>query len=132
MPFILKAGKRLTHKYKANYAHLDQWDESNPAIIKVLKGKRLTEWERQQRQREDPRKSYIDASDAGMSYFNVVVKSPKGLTANEVYRALVDNMNYGGCSHDFDCCGCGSGYVSTVRRTGRNEWYVEMEHTRNY
>lgn len=132
MPTILQAGKRLTHKYKDRWAHLDEWDESNPTIIKVLKGKHLHDYQRDERDGKPV--SYYDMSDAGTTVFNVVVKKPKGLDKDEVYRALADNMNYGGCSHEHDCCGCGSGSISysTMRRTGRNEWYVEMWHSRNY
>jgi hypothetical protein len=45
---------------------------------------------------------------------------------------IYDTFTREGCGHGYDCCGCASTNVESVRRVGRHQWHIELRHSRNY
>jgi hypothetical protein len=61
----------------------------------------------------------------------VVRLPPHELKASYIKHALQTTFSYGGCTHEYDCCGCRSGY-STVRQLSHRKWSVILHSSRNY
>jgi hypothetical protein len=141
MPYLIHAYRRLTHKYKQRFRDEDKFDYDDVVVLKRLGGRYL--WPYYADRYDDmklPRhrakflkrneRSY-DPSDDGKSYFTVV-NLTKGASDERVEQAIREEFSTGGCGHDYDCCGCGSSYPYTIRKTKANEWFVIQSHSRNY
>lgn len=112
MPELIHIRKRLTRRYNDDHAYLDEWQDLGR--VKLLAHREV-----------DPGNGFDDTG----SYL-VHAVAPAGLNPRDVRRALRDSMSYGGCSHEYDCCGCPSAYAkvrqitprtfSILVRTGRN------------
>lgn len=121
MATITRIYKRLTHKYKPAWSHLDRWDCSTPVTIKELQGVFYPPSD------PDP-----DPSDDGRTIHRVVMmKDYQKLSTRMLERMLWDHYKVGGCGHEYDCCGCQHNYVD-VTRLSRREFLIKMEWRRNY
>ena len=56
------------------------------------------------------------------------------VTDDVIKRALKDTFTKAGCSHDYDCCGCRSTYVTSVTYVDleNRKWVVLTHSSRNY
>lgn len=104
---------RLTHRYVDSAAHMDQWGPQ--VTVKVLGGRVL-----------DTGNGY----DVGPTTRFTVV-APKTADAAYVTKALRDTFSYQGCSHEYDCCGCGSSSAH-IRKVKRGVFSVLLSTSRNY
>ena len=51
----------------------------------------------------------------------------------DIRQALRDTLSSNGCSHEYDCCGCRSYYVSRCDYEPESgEWLVTVSSSRNY
>jgi hypothetical protein len=105
--------ERLTSRYVDSCSHLDQWGQSFE--IKVLGDKLLDEG---------------NGYDVGpTTRFRVI--GPKGADQKVLQRTISQNMSYGGCSHEHDCCGCWSASAS-VTKVRKGVFSVLLSTSRNY
>ena len=71
-----------------------------------------------------------DYDDCGTTVYRLI--APNTMRGTDLSQAIRDTMRTGGCSHDYDCCGCASSYASEVRRISQREYNVVVRTTRNY
>ena len=87
---------RTSHRYIDEYKHLD--GERFVATVHLT-----------------PRKQTAEGNgyDEGGRYVQYL-RVPRGVDSSSLRQALRDTMGYSGCTHEYDCCGCASTYVSTA------------------
>lgn len=86
---------RTSHRYIDEFKHLDS--ERFVATVRLTPRKMTAEG---------------DGYDSGGTYVQYL-RVPLGVNTKDLERALHDTMGYTGCTHDYDCCGCASSYIST-------------------
>lgn len=69
-----------------------------------------------------------DHSDGNTTVLNVIAKGFKGMTQQEVCRAIEDEYSSHGCAHTYDCCGCAS-YSARCKHTGKGAEFILIIHT---
>ena len=107
---------RDTHTYVGTHSHLDRW-------TRIGTMSRLSS-----RMTEEP----TDFDDGGRFRYRLRVDATPGATDAQIKQALRDEHTSSGCSHTYDCCGCASTYVTSVRKAKRREWIVETSVGYNY
>ena len=108
--------RRMTHKYAAGWASMDEWDVLGTAKV-------VTRFE------EQGDKDY-DAEPGTVLLCEVQVTDPA--VADElVQRALEDTFGGTNCTHDWDCCGCVR-TLAQAKRWDNNTWLVKQTRYRNY
>jgi hypothetical protein len=108
MAYLAHLYERLTFKYRNPR---DGDDEQYVCTAKVLAPSRVTE--------------PTDYDDGGVVTFRVI--APASYAAVDIRRAIRDSFTRGGCSHEYDCCGCAHNTVHVERLNARN--YRVTEHT---
>lgn len=107
------AQERLTHTYVDSCSHLDQWGDDFT----------FTEYPSQ------PVSNGNGYDDRGSIRF--LVKGDEEIDQQRQQRVLRDHYSYGGCTHEYDCCGCASvsAYVTPVKP---GLFSVLLNESRNY
>lgn len=104
---------RLTHKYVGTWQHMDQWGDA--IRVKLLAPK-------------------VVEQGNGFEYGPTTVQrviAPRNADPKAVARALYDEFNQHGCSHEYDCCGCAS-YRADVKQVGKREFNLTISTSYNY
>ena len=104
---------RTSHRYIDEYKHLD--GEKFVATVRLTAPKMVDEGNGY-----DDRGRYVQ-------YLRV----PRNVAKKDLAQALRDTLGYSGCTHDYDCCGCVSRYVS-VTQTAARTMRVTTNVSRNY
>jgi hypothetical protein len=110
--------ERLTHRYRAGWANLDE--HRYLGDVKVLQPK--------------IDRSTDNGYDEGPTlYYRVVL--PAGCEVDRralrAVREFLDERHTRRCSHDYDCCGCAFASVR-VKKAGRREMTARVRIGRNY
>jgi hypothetical protein len=98
---IVNAYARTSNRYIDEYKHLD--GERFVATVRLTPRKQVEEG---------------NGYDSGGTYVQYL-RVPLGVDTGSLRQALRDTMGYSGCTHEYDCCGCASRYVSTKMLTPR-------------
>lgn len=116
MAEVIQLRRRLTHKHRDGWAHLDKHSELGEA--KVLAPRLIANGNGFD---EGPRYRYKAVIGAGID--------PKlgAVALHEYFRAAYTSS----CSHEHDCCGCRFASVNVKHRRGRN-FSVTLRIMRNY
>jgi hypothetical protein len=110
---------RRTRGYVGTWQHLDEW-ESIGSYITVSWGSWYT----------DPDDMCEPISTISRIWVNT---RDNPASIEDIEQALRDSLSSNGCSHDYDCCGCRSYYVSRCDyEPALNEWLVTVSSSRNY
>jgi hypothetical protein len=104
---------RLTHKWADHCSNRDEWTDSIP--VKLLQGVLLSEG-----------KSYDEGSTVR---YRVI--GPKNVDQKMLKKAIRDTFSTGGCSHEYDCCGCPSTYA-TVKKARKGIFTAIVKTSYNY
>lgn len=104
---------RTSHQYIDEYKHLDS--ERFVAKVRLTPPKRTIE------------SNGYDDGGAWVQYLRV----PRNVNKKDLALALRHTMGYSGCTHDYDCCGCASYYVS-VQLTSPRKMMVRTSVSFNY
>ena len=104
---------RISHRYIDEYKHLD--GERFVATVRLTPRKQTREG------------NGYDDKGTYVQYLRV----PRNVAKKDLAQALRDTMGYSGCTHEYDCCGCSSYYVS-VKSTGSRTMQVVTNVSRNY
>ena len=104
---------RTSHRYIDKYKHLD--GEKFVATVRLTAPKMTSEGN-----------GYDD-----MGRYVQYLRTPRNVDKKELAQALRDTLGYHGCTHEYDCCGCASHYVS-VKLAGPRTMRVVTSVSRNY
>lgn len=88
---------RKTHSYVDSCSSMDSWGES--FRFKMLAGKQTIK----------PK----GFDDGGTHRYRII--GSKKLSQKKQAQALHDTLSHHGCTHEYDCCGCASHYVTITR-----------------
>ena len=105
-----QAEKNVTHKYNADWSHLDDWE--------------VLDWEWDQINDPDG----YDVGDDGVA-FNYVIKVKGSCTDEEFYQVMADEYRRG-CSCEHDCCGHYFGGVHKIRSLSEVEFDMNSDRKR--
>ena len=109
----VNAYARTSHHYIDEFKHLD--GEKFVAKVRLTPPKRTAEG------------NGYDDGGSWVQYLRV----PRNVDKKELATALRHTMGYSGCTHEYDCCGCASYYVS-AKSTGSRTMKVTTNVSRNY
>jgi hypothetical protein len=112
---------RITHKY------LDTWKDQD--IWKEMGEYEITKFEKWIKETED-------ILEPNLHYYWVTVYPELGVSVQDVRNALIDCFTHTSCSHDYDCCGCRTFYVTYAEHLASDgvseEWKVTVDSWRNF
>ncbi|MFN5745581.1 MAG: hypothetical protein ACK443_05780 [Methylococcaceae bacterium] len=108
------AQHRLTHRYKPAFSYMDEW-QTYPGEFHLLKQTVL---------------KVGDWDESTTVLYRVV--APKGMDPRTVRRCLSETFTRGGCSHDYDCCGCSFSSAYPIKQISKREWLVWEHISYNY
>lgn len=119
IPTSLSLSIRRTHGYNDDYSHLDEW--ADIGTYRVLQSFHTQE-------------PSGNETDEQILLVEVTPDEEEKPTRKEILGALEDSLSKRGCSHEHDCCGCTSIYVSQIsRRSGeKHQYYVFQSLSRNF
>lgn len=103
---------RLTHRYRAHCSYMDDW-ASLPPVYQM---------ERIARECRDE-----DADYGTIMETHRISEAAQDLPEDVLFSLVKDTIGDTSCGHEYDCCGCVSTRVSSVRRI--NTELVEVERT---
>lgn len=105
---------RLTHHYVDSCASMDDWGDS-------------FEFEEVFRNPLTPGNGYDDLGSV-----RVTIQGDASKPAADQMKALYSTLGYGGCSHEYDCCGCYSQSVSQLKQRSPGLFTAILSTGRNY
>lgn len=110
---------RRSHQYVGTWQDLDRW-EGIGSYVTVSSASWYT----------DPN----DMCDPIATISRVWVNTGShSVSIDDIKQALRDTLTQSGCSHEYDCCGCRSYYVSRCDYEPESgEWLVTVSSSRNY
>lgn len=115
---------RQTRKYVGTYQHLDEWQHIGDYEVLETRTKEIDD--------DDP-------CDPARTTMIVAIKCDDPDESDAIIRkALHDTFTHAGCHHEYDCCGCRSFAVTSVKRLHRKSrlfdqmWRVNVYSSRNY
>lgn len=119
MTYSFPAEYRITSRYKPAFSYMDEWVDlcdhnANTKMFRVLSIRATIpeDW---------------DCSE----YRTFRIKAPKDVSDNECTMIISDHLKTGGCSHDYDCCGCRSAYPTSIQKVGKRDWIARQVSYRN-
>lgn len=107
---ILQINK--TKKYVGSCNHLDTWD-----TVGEFTSLYVTE------------RGGEESYESGSALHFIRVQSDR--SEKDIRAAIKDTYDQRGCSHEHDCCGCVSQYVSRVKHLGNGVWVLKTSWYRN-
>ena len=110
---------RRSHQYVGTWQDLDRW-ESIGSYMAVA----WCSWS------TDPDDMCEPIANISRVWVNTGSHSA---SIDDIKQALRDTLTQSGCSHEYDCCGCRSYYVSRCDYEPESgEWLVTVSSSRNY
>ena len=107
---------RLTHRYRAHCSYMDDWASLPPQY----------QMERVGRECRDE-----DADYGTIMETHRISEAAQELPEEVLFSLVKDTIGDTSCGHDYDCCGCVSTRVSSVRRLSVDKVEVERTFSRN-
>lgn len=100
---------RTSYRYKPAFSYMDDF--------KCFPGKHFVVTSTEEIKSANP-----DDIDGNHTLLHRVI-APRGMKRLDVERCLREQFRTGGCSHDYDCCGCRHSYCYP-RYRGKRRWSV--------
>jgi hypothetical protein len=120
MLYEFPAQYRITSRYKPAFSYMDEWVDlyghnADPKMFRAL----------------SIRTTFVeDYEDTFLRTFRF--KAPKDVSDKECRLIIRDHLWTGGCSHDYDCCGCRSAYPTSIKKVGKRDWIATQSSSRNF
>lgn len=119
---------RRTHKYRAGWSHLDEYDQIG--MWRVIRKYNEAVTYDEHGNEEEP-----DGFEPGPQVYlvSVSLRPDVPCDADDVKRSLMDTFTHSSCTHEHDCCGCVSSWVESVTQHPHDEdlFWVSIQYSRN-
>lgn len=103
-------------QYNPRWKHLDREQVDMDLRAKVVFGKLRI----------------VPEDEGTRQHIKIVFSRP--VTDKEAWQAAYDMFERGGCSHEYDCCGCWHGGADALAKRSRNrrKWVATLRFARNF
>ena len=119
--------RRLSHKYRTAYQHLDQWERLTEI---TQKAPAVEDWVESEDGYSWTSKVLVTMSLSQLAEAKRHHRSDTGMTFSQTLRSAIESLYEAGCSCEHDCCGHWFGYGDAVRVKPR-EWMVTIYRSAN-